>query len=738
MNGKKSDIFTRRTMILFFLVFLVIPVAAQVQTPVPVTISGEKIVVEGKVYYMHQVLKGQTLYSIARAYTVPVDMLSRENNLNGNAIKEGQVIRIPAAAVAQGQAAQAGRAGQQGQQGQPGQQVQPGQQGQPGQGGTVRSQTSVAGSPQRSPQSPSTQDERYIYHRVRRDETLGTIAGEYGISVRDLKRANRGLLFPHEGDYLLIPRNKITDPDAVRRSVEVSEVVPQDTVPVDTVDVDDEPEFFTIPVEKTSIDRLSGSVRVAVLFPFFLKENSIRTYIDSTGRDSRGNTIYREVTRNPADIYDGSLPFLEAYEGILIAADSLRALGLTVELDIYDTGADSTELKKVLRSGLLDRADLIIGPVFSHNLEQISWWASERNIPVVSPVALRDAHIHEDKPYLYRVFPSQNVAQDVMAGELERHPDSRIVFLYADSAMYDPATVRLWDKVTAASRLPVGDAPGAGPVNRFNDTSVPVSGRPVKDTSGVVPGKPVKDTSGIVPGRHVKDTSAPVFKKPAYDTSRVVSHWFTGTTAKRDTYGSITSLESLLDPERENVIVLASTSTPVVSSVFSALHTLAKKYNIRVIGYPEIRGLETIDLKYYYDLELLIPAESYIDYESSAVQSFTASFMKKFRTEPMAESFAWRGFDIAWYFIGGIATGGREFLRDPGTFNPALLCLEPDFRRDSRQEGYENRGLFILQYRKNMTIEIRRPWKESALPEEYQDDRFSSPFSGSSGRSRVR
>jgi hypothetical protein len=76
----------------------------------------------------------------------------------------------------------------------------------------------------------------------------------------------------------------------------------------------------------------------------------------------------------------------------------------------------------------------------------------------------------------------------------------------------------------------------------------------------------------------------------------------------------------------------------------------------------------------------------------------------------MAESFAWRGFDIAWYFIGGLATGGKDFLRDPGIFNPELLSLEPDFRRESRVSGYENRGMFILNYRKDMTIDVRRPW----------------------------
>lgn len=104
----------------------------------------------------------------------------------------------------------------------------------------------------------------------------------------------------------------------------------------------------------------------------------------------------------------------------------------------------------------------------------------------------------------------------------------------------------------------------------------------------------------------------------------------------------------------------------------------------------------------------------------------------------MAESFAWRGFDIAWYFIGGLAVGGEGFLKDPGTFNPQLLSLEPDFRRDSRQNGFENRGMFMLHYRKDMTIEVIRPWT-APVPQDIESlPAVSYPFSGSSARNRER
>ena len=649
--------------VMMLLLAVSFPPMLHAQVPVPVEISKQKIASEGRVYYIHEVVKGQTLYSISKAYNVTVDQISRENAIEANGIRDGQILRIPASPSSQSAQKETVTSPKE----------------QPGTQSANKGTATAAGTGAPVPANPASQDERYIYHRVRKGETLSTIANEYGISVRDLKRANKGLLFPHEGDTLMIPRKKVTEQTQQKMKVPAENNIPPDSLQDDTTMVAEEAEAFTVPGERTVIGRLNGSVRVAVLLPFFTDENAARSYIDSTRRDAQGNKIYKEVVKPEGWIYEGSLPFLEAYEGILLAVDSLRTLGLVVELDVFDTGADSSRINRLLWSGSLDKADLIIGPVFSYNVEKISSWAAERNIPVVSPVGLRDRHILENKPTLYRVFPSENVAQDYMAGELREHRGSNVLFLYADSGMYDPATEILWQKV-----------------------------RNVMAEAG-------------------RD-----------DTTSLTPFQFTGLTARSDAYSGVTSLDNLLDAERENVIVLSSTNTPVVSSTFSTLHSLSRKYDIKVIGYPEIRGLETVDLRYYYDLGLSVPAESYIDFSSPASVAFINAFRKNFRTEPMAESFAWRGFDIAWYFIGGIATGGGEFLRDPGIFNPELLSLEPDFRRENRLNGYENRGMFILHYNKDMTIEVIRPQPGAVTGEGIGQPPVSYPYSGSSGQNRER
>ncbi|HTF04241.1 MAG TPA: LysM peptidoglycan-binding domain-containing protein [Bacteroidia bacterium] len=58
--------------------------------------STKTEIVEGKKYYLHTVLKGQTLYAIAKAYDLTVNDILVENPDALNGIKPGQVLRIPA------------------------------------------------------------------------------------------------------------------------------------------------------------------------------------------------------------------------------------------------------------------------------------------------------------------------------------------------------------------------------------------------------------------------------------------------------------------------------------------------------------------------------------------------------------------------------------------------------------------------------------------------------------------
>jgi len=71
-------------------------VAAQPVEVNGIRISGEKVISGGRTYYMHEVQKGQTLYSIAKAYKVTILDIDRENVIPAGGLQSGQMLKIPA------------------------------------------------------------------------------------------------------------------------------------------------------------------------------------------------------------------------------------------------------------------------------------------------------------------------------------------------------------------------------------------------------------------------------------------------------------------------------------------------------------------------------------------------------------------------------------------------------------------------------------------------------------------
>ena len=60
------------------------------------TISTEKVKIDGKVFYSHIVLEKQTLYSISKAYGVSVqDIYAANPNIETEGLKKNAIILIP-------------------------------------------------------------------------------------------------------------------------------------------------------------------------------------------------------------------------------------------------------------------------------------------------------------------------------------------------------------------------------------------------------------------------------------------------------------------------------------------------------------------------------------------------------------------------------------------------------------------------------------------------------------------
>ena len=73
------------------------------------------------------------------------------------------------------------------------------------------------------------------------------------------------------------------------------------------------------------------------------------------------------------------------YSGAVIAIDSAKRLGISVNLDIFDTNAKAIDLKAILNQNNFSKFDAVLGPITLENLELTAEYFLSDSIPVVSP-----------------------------------------------------------------------------------------------------------------------------------------------------------------------------------------------------------------------------------------------------------------------------------------------------------------------------------------------------------------
>ena len=636
------------------LAFLIFP--GNLQAQVVVEKSKDKVIISGKPYYIHIVKKGETAYSISKAYEITPQELTKENPSAESGVKVGQSLRIPIVENIQ----------------------KPKTQGQttriirdetkfiyhklnPGE--TVFALSKKYGVseeeivqsnpnieinkmsvgfeitiPKRqfmnNDQKLEAPEKNIIEHKVTRGENLYSIAEKYGITVKEIRRENKGLLFPKVDDFIRIPVVKVAE-------VITPERLKTDSVRIVKEDVVLQPEK---PLGITPVNNLSGTFNVALLLPLYFEENAIRTEIDSS-KTVKGKPVYKINNKSEEWIFPGSVGFLELYEGVLLASDTLRSLGLNINLHVYDIESDTVGITKLIGSGVLKDMDLIIGPVYSHNLSLVASYTKQFEIPVISPVPLRNNAPLDNNPYLFKVNPSLEVTQDAIAKRLINFSDNNFVFIHSDSTHINPDIDSFKNKI-------------------------------------------FRELTTKVPYEEIK------FKEFIF---------YSRSTLAED---SINRLEHALSDQAKNFVIIASEDPPMMSECVADLKTLSKKFDIRLVGYPAIRGLDNEDWKDYFDLGIELFTPFWIDNNMQDVKNFNTSFRQKFLTEPSESSYAWEGYDLTYYFLSGLALHGKNFISNPDIHNPDLLRTSFRFRRKADGSGFENQKLYLIKFANDMELKL--------------------------------
>lgn len=137
-------------------------VSAQDYVAPPVTISKEKIRMDGRTFYSHIVLEKQTLYSISKAYGVTVEQIYEANpSLRETGLKKNSIILIP---TYDGEKTAK----------------------------EIRQEQKETEKQQKREEKQRRQDEKknFLIHTVKWYEDLDVIAAKYGVSVGSIMEAN--------------------------------------------------------------------------------------------------------------------------------------------------------------------------------------------------------------------------------------------------------------------------------------------------------------------------------------------------------------------------------------------------------------------------------------------------------------------------------------------------------------------------------------------------------------------
>jgi LysM repeat protein len=645
---------------IFALILISIPVLtfSQNDTIPEIKRSDNKVIIGGQKYYIHEVEKGETLYSISKAYNVPQKIIARENPDVFLGLRPGQALKIPFRPeedksqttekdssrfffhrVKKGQTLYSLSRRYQ-------TNIDTIKKYNPILSEEELKSNQVIKIPRKTTKKgiPKTQKDtirkkktaerkgEYTYHRVRPDETLYSISKQYNVGVNDIISANKGI----DKDNLQFDRMlRIPMPKDTLKKQYAIERDSRDTIAKDTSIAQYTDITKTIFECDSTDDFKNQTMNVTLFLPLYTDKNFEKYYIDSSKVKENGEKKYKKIKRNPYYIYPPSKNFIEFYEGILLALDTLKKNGISVNLKVFDTKKDTNQVRRKIRNNNLSNEDLIIGPVYDDNFRIVSDYAKKHNINIVSPFPKEEQSISTN-PNLIQIYPTRSTQLERYASYISRFNDKNMVLVHTGDSLYYPRIRRFKQKI-------------------FSYIS--------------------RDTS-------LSDIR---FKEVAY----------------RD---SMFYLQQALNKGEQNIVIVPSQKEAFVSDVITNLNTLTKKdYNIRVFGYSQWKDFVNVNPEYFYNLNVSLFTPFHVNYKKPIVKRNIRKYRKQFKTEP--SEYVFHGFDIGYYFFNALYKYGENFKNCLHQYHPELCHSNFLFYRENAALGIENISIYVLEYKADYTIE---------------------------------
>ena len=444
---------------------------------------------------------------------------------------------------------------------------------------------------------PQTED-GYILHTVKWFEDIESISKKYGISKEVIMKAN-GMSSP------AVSRKQLLRIPTGETAKEIAEKIEEEGGVVTPVEKEEDKNIFET-IGEAIADKAEeilyvgkSEVNAALVLPF-------------------------NASKQPND---NNLDF---YSGVLLAAKDLKEEGVKVDLSVYDMVGGNLPVTEEA----IGACDVVIGPISTADLTKMLSISQSRT-PVVSPLEPKAMDLVGQYSNLIQA-PSSTEAQceDLVNWIREdfRHGDKVILFTEKGVA-----------RTALASALIAN-----------------------------------LENSGIE------------YSTMAY-----------GLLESKDVAGN---LERAASQEKTTRILVASESEAFVSDVVRNANLLShRKFNVALYAPSKIRSFETIEVENLHNTNLHVSISYYVDYDSPKVQKFLMQYRALFNAEP--GPFAFQGYDTAYNFCKLSSQYGRKWTDKLDMFKGKGLQSNFKFSR-TEDGGHANTAVRRIVYGPDFNITL--------------------------------
>ncbi len=348
-------------------------------------------------FFLHTIAKGQSLYSIASMYRLSVEDIVKLNPGSEQGIKAGETLKIP----------------------------------------------------------QQTAQTKQIFHTIQAGETLYKLTVEYDVSAGAICLANPGLSASNfrAGQVIVIPVANASQEAEVQRkadtprSLEKQESKWQDIHKVKRGETlfslsrqyhITEEELLAANPELKKKKLKKGSF-LAIPYP---KKETEETKHTPTNDElfSKNKKEFKILSTIKTAVI---LPFaadgrmVEYYEGFLLAVDSLKKRGTSLDIYTYDSGTTNASLDRILRKDEMKKMDIIIGPANAEQIKPLTDFAERHKIRIVIPFTSKDNEVFHN-PYVFQInTPQSYLYSEVYEHFIRKFDRANVIFLNANDTDKD-------------------------------------------------------------------------------------------------------------------------------------------------------------------------------------------------------------------------------------------------------------------------------------------------------------